>query len=118
VTVQLPPNGAATSLLPCIPTTGSPAYWQAQLEGFAIVRELRRTITAAFAASQYTQGEWDEDYGDFEPVENIGPWDRAVAAMEAARTHPYGARILDAWGVRAADCGNLAAVLARLRSFP
>jgi hypothetical protein len=35
----------------------------------------------------YVAGNWDDDYGDYEPVENLGPYDDMDALIHAIEAH-------------------------------
>jgi len=106
--VQMPAPSCEGDALPGLPVAGTPAYWRAQREGVALVRELRRRIGVAWNAPTYGAG----------GCENIAPWDRAFDELHAARRHPFAAGLLQAWGVTPDNCDNLNAVRRLLRSFP
>ena len=68
---------------------GSPEYWRQRTEGFRLIREAERALIRVKNAPQYIAGNWDEEYGDYEPVENLGPlddMDEAIQAIEANET--------------------------------
>jgi hypothetical protein len=68
---------------------GSPEYWPQRKIAFALIREAERAARALQGAPMYIAGDWDDDYGDYEPVENLAPFDRmdeAIAAIEADET--------------------------------
>jgi hypothetical protein len=68
---------------------GSPEYWRQRTEGFRLIRAAERALIRVKNAPQYIAGSWDEDYGDYEPVENLGPYDdmdEAIRAIEANET--------------------------------
>lgn len=68
---------------------GSLEYWRQRTEGFRLVREAERALVRVKNGPTYIAGSWDEDYGDYEPVENLGPYDdmdEAIRAIEANET--------------------------------
>jgi len=86
-----------------LPVVGTAAYWQASREAFALLRRLRCAIRNALDAPAYVAGAWDDDYGDCEPVENLGPWEHAEDLLKAVRAHPYACRVVAAHGITTAD---------------
>lgn len=68
---------------------GSAEYWRQRKAGFAFIREAERAAEALERAPLYIAGRWDDDYGDYEPVENLEPVNRmedAIQAIEASGT--------------------------------
>lgn len=68
---------------------GSPQYWQERKQGFRLVHEAERAAKRLENAPMYLRGRWDEEYGDYEPVENLAPveaMDEAIQAIEADET--------------------------------
>lgn len=68
---------------------GSPEYWRQRTEGFRLIHEAERALMRVERAPMYLRGRWDEEYGDYEPVENLGPYDdmdEAIRAIEANET--------------------------------
>jgi hypothetical protein len=68
---------------------GSAQYWRERKEGFRLIREAEEAIEDLKHERMYIRGAWNDDYGDFEPVENLAPFDRvdeAIAAIEANET--------------------------------
>ena len=68
---------------------GSAQYWRDRKEGFRLIREAEEAIEQLKHEPMYIRGRWDDEYGDFEPVENLAPFDRvdeAIAAIEANET--------------------------------
>lgn len=68
---------------------GSPEYWRQRTEGFRLIHEAERAAAKLEKAPMYIAGDWDEDYGDYTPVENLAPFDRmddAIRAIEANET--------------------------------
>ena len=55
---------------------GSAEYWRQRTHGFHLIREAERAAEHLASAPLYIAGAWDEDYGDYEPVENLAPFDR------------------------------------------
>lgn len=68
-----------------IPTIdgGSPEYWRQQRLGFRLIREAERALERLERAPMYIAGRWDDEYGDWEPVENLGPLDDMEDAISA-----------------------------------
>ena len=68
---------------------GCAQYWRERKEGFRLIREAEEAIEDLKHERMYIRGAWNDDYGDFEPVENLAPFDRvdeAIAAIEANET--------------------------------
>ncbi|GGB11153.1 hypothetical protein GCM10011491_43870 [Brucella endophytica] len=68
---------------------GSAEYWRQRKQGFRLIREAERAAKRLETAPTYIAGGWNDDYGDYEPVENLGPFDRmdeAIRAIEADET--------------------------------
>ncbi|WP_412065917.1 hypothetical protein [Rhizobium sp. SYY.PMSO] len=68
---------------------GSPEYWRQRTDGFHLIHEAERALARVERAPMYIRGRWDDDYGDYEPVENLGPYDdmdEAIRAIEANET--------------------------------
>lgn len=68
---------------------GSAQYWRQRKEGFRLIRGAERAAEQLKSAPVYNAGAWDDDYGDYEPVENLAPFDRmdhAIQAIEASET--------------------------------
>lgn len=68
---------------------GSAQYWRDRKKGFRLIREAEEAIEDLKHERMYIRGAWNDDYGDFEPVENLAPFDRvdeAIAAIEANET--------------------------------
>ncbi|WP_157016850.1 hypothetical protein [Mesorhizobium xinjiangense] len=68
---------------------GSAEYWRQRKLGFRMIREAEQAAKRLENAPMYIAGKWDEDYGDYEPVENLGPLDDmedAIRAIEANET--------------------------------
>jgi len=68
---------------------GSAQYWRDRKEGFRLIREAEEAIEHLKHEPMYIRGRWDDEYGDFEPVENLAPFDRvdeAIAAIESNET--------------------------------
>ncbi len=68
---------------------GSPDYWRQRKEGFRLIHEAERALRRAERAPLYIAGDWDEAYGDYEPIENLAPFERmddAIRAIEANET--------------------------------
>jgi hypothetical protein len=73
---------------------GSPEYWRQRTEGFRLVREAEQALLRVERAPMYIAGNWDDDYGDYEPVENLGPFDDMDAAIRAIEAHETAVDIL------------------------
>ena len=78
----------------------SPQYWIALREGHRLVRLLEARFREAWNAPLYIRGalvpgEYDHEY---EPVENMEPWDRLGEAQAAVARCPAACRILEARG--------------------
>ena len=68
---------------------GSAQYWRDRKEGFRLIFEAEEAVKDLKGQPMYIAGDWDDDYGDYEPVENLAPLDRvdeAIAAIEANAT--------------------------------
>ena len=68
---------------------GSAEYWRRRKQGSRAIREAERAAERLERAPMYIAGQWDDDYGDYEPVENIAPFeamDDAILAIEANET--------------------------------
>ncbi|WP_142627738.1 hypothetical protein [Rhizobium sp. P007] len=68
---------------------GSPQYWQERKQGFRLIHEAERAAKRLETAPMYLRGRWDEEYGDYEPIENLAPFDAmedAIQAIEADET--------------------------------
>ncbi len=68
---------------------GSAEYWRQRKQAFRLIRDAQWAADELKRAPQYIAGRWDEDYGDYEPVENLGPHDdmeEAIRAIEADET--------------------------------
>lgn len=68
---------------------GSAQYWRDRKEGFRLIREAEEAVEDLKHERTYIAGKWDDEYGDYEPVENLAPFDRvdeAIAAIEANET--------------------------------
>ena len=68
---------------------GSPEYWRLRTEGFRLIHAAERAAERLETAPAYIAGRWDDDYGDYEPVENLAPLDDmedAIRAIEANET--------------------------------
>lgn len=68
---------------------GSAQYWLDRKEGFRLIREAEKAIEGLKHQPMYLAGKWDDEYGGYEPIENIAPFDRAeeaIAAIEADET--------------------------------
>ena len=68
---------------------GSAQYWRDRKEGFRLIREAEEAVEDLKHGRTYIAGKWGDEYGDYEPVENLAPFDRvdeAIAAIEANET--------------------------------
>lgn len=68
---------------------GSAEYWRQRRLAFGLIREAELAAELLETAPMYIRGRWDDEYGDYEPVENLGPLDDledAIRAIEADET--------------------------------
>ena len=68
---------------------GSAQYWRDRKEGFRLIREAEEAVEDLKHERTYLAGKWGDEYGDYEPAENLAPFDRvdeAIAAIEANET--------------------------------
>ncbi|MGB3831177.1 MAG: hypothetical protein WA975_04850 [Mesorhizobium sp.] len=68
---------------------GSAQYWKDRTEGFRLIREAEEAVERLKGEPLYIAGDWDDDYGGYEPVENLEPLEiveDAIAAIEANET--------------------------------
>lgn len=68
---------------------GSAEYWRRRRLAFGLIRDAELAARRLETAPMYIRGRWDDDYGDYEPVENLGPHDDmedAIRAIEANET--------------------------------
>lgn len=67
----------------------SAEYWRRRKQAFRLIREAEWAAEELKRAPSYIAGRWDEEYGDYEPMENLGPHDdmeEAIRAVEADET--------------------------------
>ena len=96
---------------------GSARYWQKRREAFRLIHEAERAAERLENAPLDVAGRWDEEFGDYEPVENLAPFDAmadAICAIEANRT---AISILAAQRRTEIRGYQIAAVSRRLRGF-
>jgi len=68
---------------------GSAEYWRQRKVAFRLIREAEWAAERLEREPLYIAGRWDDEYGDYEPVENLGPHDDmedAIRAVEADAT--------------------------------
>jgi hypothetical protein len=68
---------------------GSADYWRQRKQAFRLIREAEIAAEALERAPMYISGSWDDEYGDYEPVENLGPHDEmedVIRAIEVDET--------------------------------
>lgn len=68
---------------------GSAEYWRQRRLAFGLIGEAELAAKRLKTAPMYIRGRWDDEYGDYEPVENLGPHDDmedAIRAIEANET--------------------------------
>jgi hypothetical protein len=68
---------------------GSAEYWRQRKVGFGLIQDAEHAARQIVGAPLYIAGAWDDDYGDYEPVENLGPFERldeTIRAIEADET--------------------------------
>lgn len=73
---------------------GSAQYWRDRKEGFRLIREAEEAVEHLKHEPTYIAGAWNDDYGDYEPVENLEPHDRVEEAIEAIEANPTALSIL------------------------
>ncbi|MCP2138653.1 hypothetical protein J2S28_005777 [Rhizobium sp. SLBN-94] len=73
---------------------GSPEYWRQRTEGFRLIHEAERALARVKRAPMYIAGGWDDEAGDYEPIENLGPFDDMDAAIRAIEAHETAVDIL------------------------
>lgn len=73
---------------------GSVEYWLQRKQAFRLIREADRAAEELERAPTYIRGGWDDEYGDFEPVENLGPHDDMEDAIRAIEANPTAVSIL------------------------
>ena len=91
--------------------SGSPEYWRQRIEGFRLIREAERAAKALEGAPTYIAGDWDEDYGDHEPIENLAPFDTMEDAIRAIEVNETAVSILVAQGRTHIDDYGITAVI-------
>ncbi|EYR77633.1 MULTISPECIES: hypothetical protein [Rhizobiaceae] len=68
---------------------GSAQYWRQRKRGFGLIQDAEHAARQIVGAPLYIAGAWDDDYGDYEPVENLAPFERmdeTIRAIEADET--------------------------------
>lgn len=95
---------------------GSAEYWRQRKEGFAIIREAERAAEALERAPLYIAGRWDDDYGDYEPVENLEPFNRMEDAIKAIEANSTAVSILAAQARTRIGKHEIGAVIRELAS--
>ena len=73
---------------------GSPEHWRQRKEGFRLIRVAERAAERLEGAPAYIAGAWDEEYGDYEPIENLGPFDAMADALQALPANETAVSIL------------------------
>lgn len=89
---------------------GSPEYWRQRTEGFRLIREAERVAKALKGAPMYIAGDWDDEYGLYEPIENLEPFDRMEDAIRAIEANDTAVSILVAQGRKQIGDYRIAAV--------
>lgn len=88
---------------PALPTPGTPAYWRASRDAFALLGEVKTALDAHAAACErftpHAAADAPEDDEVAEREGQVGSWERAYALIEAAWSHPFAARVLHARGL-------------------
>lgn len=79
--------------------TSDPRYWEDQKIAVALINDFRLKEKIARNAPQYIAGAFDCDYGDYEPVENLGPWDDEEDAAKAILNSPPARAMAQALGL-------------------
>lgn len=51
------------------------SHWTELQQAVRLIAAYRNALKTANNSPQYIGGAWCEQYGDYEPVENLGPWD-------------------------------------------
>jgi hypothetical protein len=73
---------------------GSADYRRQRRQAFRVIREAERAAEDLERAPLYIRGRWDDEYGDFEPVENLGPYDDMEGAIRTIEADPTAVSIL------------------------
>lgn len=73
---------------------GSAQYWRDRKEGFRLIREAEQAVERLKGEPMYIAGDWDDDYGDYEPIENLAPLERVGEAIDAIEANPTAVSIL------------------------
>lgn len=84
---------------------GSAEYWRQRKLGFRLIHEAEQAAERLEREPMYIAGKWDEDYGDYEPVENLRPHDDMEDAIRAIEANETAVSILVAQ--RITHIGNL-----------
>jgi hypothetical protein len=77
---------------------GSKQYWTELRKAWTLVHHLERCLEDVKSAPMYIRGKWDDEYGDYEPVENLGPWDDLAEAQKDVKANWMAMRIIEAHG--------------------
>lgn len=68
---------------------GSAEYWRKRKRGFGLIQDADHAARQVVNSPLYIAGAWDDDYGDYEPIENLAPLERldeTIRAIEADET--------------------------------
>lgn len=85
-----------------LPMPGTPAYWRAYRDGYALLAEVKAALDDFAAACErldlHATVDAPEDDGA-ETEGGVGSWERAYVLIEAAWLHPFAARVMHARGL-------------------
>jgi hypothetical protein len=68
---------------------GSAEYWRRRKRSFGLIQGADHAARQVVSSPLYFAGAWDDDYGDYEPIENLAPLERldeTIRAIEADET--------------------------------
>ena len=68
--------------------TSHQSYWNDLKEAVKLINIYKRLLKTAKDSQQYIAGNWSDELGAYEPVENLGPWDDVEDASKAILHHP------------------------------
>lgn len=68
---------------------GTAEYFEARRVAFALIREVEAAKRVTDKAPMYVRGGWDEGYGDYEPIENTGPFEHLGEIQTKAKADRF-----------------------------